>query len=225
MKRNVLVVALIIAVGVVWRFPLFHIVRLGKTSSVNAGEKFIPAEFAESFWNERLLPSLGQSADADIVLAALREDPKQAGQQFGRSIGVSRSRLICVRGAGNIVSVDKQGVGVSLAGPGGSPEVVLLTGLLFGNTVRDVSGLLDAGEFSNSRHYNDVSTELNRIVESQVIGKLKETAEVGNAIEFIACGQLSPDHGTAFPLRLIPLKVEQDVASTRARDINSGLSD
>jgi predicted lipoprotein len=113
-----------------------------------------------------------------------------------------------VRGAGTIVSIDKQGVGISLTGPGGSPEVFLQTGLLFGNTVRDVSGLVNAGEFSNSRHYNDVSAELNRIVETQVIARLKETAKIGNVITFIACGQLSPDQGTAIPLRLIPLKIE-----------------
>jgi predicted lipoprotein len=223
MKRSVLVVALLIAIGVVWRFPLFRVARLGETPPVNAGETFSPAEFAKSFWNERLLPSLGESPDAAIVLAALREDPKQAGQQYGRSVGVSRSRLMCVRGAGTIVSVDKQGVGISLAGPGGSAEVLLQTGLLFGNTVRDVSGLLKAGEFANSRHFNDVSTELNRIVEMQVIAKLKQAAEVGHAITFIACGQLSPDQSSATPLRLIPLKI--DVASTRAREINSERSD
>jgi predicted lipoprotein len=187
---------------------LFHVVRLDGAPSVNAGEKFRPAEFAESFWNERLLPSLGESPDAAIVLAALRDDPKQAAQQYGRSVGVSRSRLMCVRGAGTIVSIDKQGVGISLTGLGGSPEVFLQTGLLFGNTVRDVSGLVNAGEFSNSRHYNDVSAELNRIVETQVIARLKETAKIGNVITFIACGQLSPDQGTAIPLRLIPLRIE-----------------
>jgi predicted lipoprotein len=208
MKRSVLVVALLIAVGVVWRFPLFHVVWLDEAPSVNAAEKFSPAEFADSFWNERLLPSLGESPDAAIVLAALRDDPKQAAQQYGRSVGVSRSRLICVRGEGTIVSVDIQGVGVSLTGASGSPDVILQTGLLFGNTVRDVSGLVDAGEFSNSRHYNDISAELNRIVETQVIPRMKETAQVGNAITFIACGQLSPDQGTAIPLRLIPLKIE-----------------
>jgi predicted lipoprotein len=208
MKRSVLVVALVIAVGVVWRFPLFHVVRLDGAPSANAAEKFSPVEFADSFWNERLLPSLGESPDAAIVLAALRDDPKQAAQQYGRSVGVSRSRLMCVCGAGTIVSIDKQGVGISLTGPGGSPEVFLQTGLLFGNTVRDVSGLVNAGEFSNSRHYNDVSAELNRIVETQVIARLKETAKIGNVITFIACGQLSPDQGTAIPLRLIPLKIE-----------------
>ena len=113
-----------------------------------------------------------------------------------------------MRGAGTIVSVDKQGVGVSLDSPSGPADVVLQTGLLFGNTVRDVTGLLDASEFSDSRDFNEISTELNRIVETRVIAELKKRSAVGKPIKFYACGQLLPDSGSVIPLRLIPLKVE-----------------
>jgi predicted lipoprotein len=208
MKRSALVAALLIAAGVVWRFPLFHVVSLGETPSVNPGEKFSPAEFAESFWIERLLPSFGESPDVAIVLAALRENPKQADQQFGRTVGVSRSRLLCVRGEGTIVSIDREGVGVSIENAKGPADIVLHNSLLFGNTVRDATGLLDAGEYSDSRQFNEISAELNRIVETKVIAKLNEGAKVGKPIKFFSCGLLPPDSNNAVPLRIIPLDVE-----------------
>ena len=207
MKRIAVAVALLIAVGLIWRFPLFHIVRLDEATIVNQRDKLSAAELAESFWNERLLPSLVESADAAVLLAALREDPRRAVGRYGRSVGISRVRLVCVRGAGTVVSIDKQGVGISLENPRGSSEIVLHTGLLFGNTVRDATGLLDASEFSDSRDFNETSTELNRIVERRVIAELKERSKVGNPIKFYACGQLLPDSGSVIPLRLIPLKV------------------
>jgi predicted lipoprotein len=210
MKPIALAVALLIVVGVIWRFPLFHVVRLDAASSVNELEKFSAVEFAERFWNDRLLVLLAESPQARVVLAALRENPEKAGDRYGRTVGFSRARLLCVRGSGTVVSIDKQGVGVSLNGASGSPELVLQTGMLFGNTVRDASGLLDAGEFSNSQHYNEISTELNRMVETHVIVELKQRSEVGKLIKFYACGQFLPESSDVLPLRLIPLKVDFD---------------
>jgi predicted lipoprotein len=209
MKRLAFLSILFIAVGATWRFPLFRIHRLDQVATEQRPASFDAAKFAETFWNEELIKSLDQTADAASVVAAMRQDPREAGERFGRCIGISRARLLCVRGSGTIVSVDRQGVGVALmGGAGGSPDVVLHTGLLFGNTVRDASGLLDAGAFSSSQHYNDISTELNRMVERRVTSELKERSKVGNPITFCACGQLSPDSSDVLPLRLIALKVE-----------------
>jgi predicted lipoprotein len=214
MKRSAQAAALLVAIALLWRFPLFHVVRLGELRSTGNRAEVNAAEIAEAFWEERLLPSIEEAPEAGELVAALRTNPREAHQQFGRSVGISRGRLVCVRGSGTIVSVDKQGTGVSLASASGSPDLVLQTGLLFGNTVRDASGLLDAGEFSNSQHYNDISTELNRIVETRVIPELKERAELGTPIKFYACGQLQPDSSNVLPLRLIPLKVDFDKVST-----------
>jgi predicted lipoprotein len=208
MKHLAIPILLLVACGVTWRFPLFRIQRPGQTATEQRSVSFDAAQFAETFWREQLIKSLHQSADAAAVVAAMRQDPREAGERFGRSIGISRARLLCVRGLGTIVSFDKQGVGVSLEGASGSPDVVLHTGLLFGNTVRDASGLLDASDFSSSRHYNDISTELNRIVEMRVIAELKRRSQIGKPITFYACGQLSPDSGNALPLRLIAMKIE-----------------
>jgi predicted lipoprotein len=209
MKRLACLFILLIAVAVTWRFPLVRVHRLDQTESEQRNASFDAAKFAETFWNEQLVKSLETSADAAEVVTAVRQDPREAGQRFGRSIGISRARLLCVRGSGTIVSFDKQGVGVALmGGANGSPDVVLQTGLLFGNTVRDASGLLDASEFSSSQHYNDISSELNRIVEMRVISELKKRSQVGKPITFCACGQLKPDSSEVLPLRLIALKVE-----------------
>src|SRR5688572_9076453 len=106
MKRSALAVLLVIAVGAVWRFPLFHVVRLDALPSDSSRAELNATELAESFWSKQLLPSLDQSADAAAVVAVLRKDAREAGERFGRSIGIGRVRLVCLRGTGTIVSVD-----------------------------------------------------------------------------------------------------------------------
>lgn len=45
----------------------------------------------------------------------------------------------------------------------------LETGPVFGNVLRDGTGLLDVNDFPNSQDFNALSSEINRRVEEQVL--------------------------------------------------------
>ena len=197
----------VLASGLFWQFPLFRIVPLDELERGQYETAFNAADFTASFWSERLMPSLDQAADAAVVLKALRETPDAARDKFGRKVGVSRARLFLLRGSGTIVSVDKKGVGVSLDHNGSEPDVVLHTGLVFGNLARDATGLLDASHFSQSQDFNDISTALNRVIEERVIPVLTAQSKIGRRIQFVGCAQV-PDGATdPRPLMIIPLEV------------------
>jgi predicted lipoprotein len=155
-----------------------------------------------------LNPALDAAHDAASVLKAIREAPLVAREKFGRKVGVSRTRLILLRGNGKVVSHDKKGIGVALDRDKTEPDIILQTGLLFGNTVRDVSGLIDASSFANSQHFNEVSTELNRIVETHVLPKLKEPfVSLNRHIEFVGCVEIQDEARVEPPLTIVPLDV------------------
>src|SRR5262245_56966248 len=135
MKRFAVIFgALVVFVALCWFFPLFHIVPLQKAQAEKQQTEFSAAEFAKTFWNERLMKSLDKAADAAKVIAAIKESPKKAHEQFGRSVGLSESYYFFLRGNGRIISTNNKGVSISLQDSGNEPDVVLLTGLLFGNT-------------------------------------------------------------------------------------------
>src|SRR5262245_12116930 len=170
MKRIAVIACWLVAIAVfLWFFPLARVVPLAQFRAANQQASFNAADFAKRFWTERLLPSLVGAPDATTVLAALKENPHQAQVQFGRSVGMRRGRLILVKGSVTILSNDPEGIGLSMHSEPTSADVVLETDLLFGNTVRDASGLLSASDFPNSQDFNEISTELNRIVETTVI--------------------------------------------------------
>ena len=141
------------------------------------------------------------------LLADFRASPETARAKFGRKVGVSRTRLVVLRGNGTIVTIDKKGVGVALQGETKEADIVLQTGLLFGNTVRDATGLLDASNFPDSRQFNEISTELNRIVEARIVPILKEKAVVGRQIHFAGCAEIADEGELVKPLTIIPLEV------------------
>jgi predicted lipoprotein len=211
MKRiGVTFCCVLFAGALFWFFPLFHIVHTGNALPIENEKEFNAAEFAKAFWTNQLPLSFSQAPDAAMVLAALGDNPASARTRYGRKVGVSRASLYVMRGSGTVVSADKKGVGVSLGGKSKHADILLQTGLLFGNTVRDASGLLDAGKFSNSRQFNEISTELNRIAEADVLLLLKQKARIGSHITFAGCAEI-PDQGEIpRPLTLIPLQAQID---------------
>lgn len=207
MNRAVIIICLLIAVSVLtWFFPLFHVVRRDALREAEQQTVFDAADHVKVIWTEKLPPVLADAADAALVLAALRQDPQRARNEFGRSVGIGRSSLFLVRGRGTIMSADNKAIGVSLDADDKEVDVSLVTGLLFGNTIRDATGLIDGDDFPSSQEFNQISGELNRTVETTVLPRLKAQAKVGDTIEFVGCGEVTNLPRDITPLKLIPLE-------------------
>lgn len=207
MKRLVATLAALAAMCLLlWFFPLFHVVRRG-TVPAGAASEFNATNFAQEFWDTKLTPAFDQAADAATVLAALRSDPKQAQSEYGHSAGLGRTVLYFVRGRGKVTAVNDKSIDVTLAEGSGQTDLTLQTGLLFGNTVRDATGLIDGSDFANSQQFNEISTALNQIVESTVLPALKKQAQVGRSIEFVGCAEVTSLPRDASPLQVIPVDV------------------
>jgi predicted lipoprotein len=104
--------------------------------------------------------------------------------------------------------VTKNGVSLALKDGDGPADILLPTGLLFGNAVRDGTGLLDASAFPNSQNFNDLSSELNRIVETTLLPQLREQAKVGAKISFAGCAELGDEDTDVKPVKVIPVSVK-----------------
>jgi predicted lipoprotein len=208
-RRLILAIAAVVGVTVVtWAFPLFHLVPLDKAREAREEAHVNAAEFAEKFWDERLPTALSRAPDARAVLDAIEGDFQAARERYGRTVGISNSYFVCLQGSGRVVNVDAKGVGLVVRGGGAGPDVVLPVGMVFGNTVRDATGLLDLNKFPNSQDFNAIAAELNRLVETRVLPQLRERAEVGREIRFVGCAEVSSDAKRRRPLKVIPLRLE-----------------
>ena len=205
-RKSLLIAGAVAFVGVLgWRFPLFHIVSMKRVQQEQKAGVFDAAKVASGFWETKLLPATERAVDLTTLLAALTKDPVAARKKYGRTLGIGGATMFLVQGSGNVAETGDDAIIVALAGT--DARISLSTGLLFGNTVRDASGLLDVSAFPNSQEFNDLSTQLNAIVEDRVAPALRKQAAVGKAIRFAGCAELNED---AKPdvLPVIPIKVE-----------------
>ena len=206
-RRSFLLIAcaLVLAGVSCWRFPLFHIIPLKQAQQEQKAGVFDAAKAAAEFWEAKLLPGTSRAVEVKELLAALATDPVAARKQHGRTLGIGGATMFLVRGSGKVAEVGDDAIVVALDGK--DAKVSLSVGLLFGNTVRDASGLLDVSAFPNSQEFNDLSTQLNGIVETKVAPAVKEKAAVGKAIRFSGCAELEEDSKPDV-LPVIPIKVE-----------------
>jgi len=196
-----------VTAGFCCRFPLFHSVPLEQAAREKAAATFIPAAFAEKFWSEQLIPASDKAVKAEVLLPAIQVDTVGAKKKYSRSVGVSESYTYFVAGQGKVVSVADDEILLGVTAGSTNAEVSLQTGLLFGNAVRDGSGLLNVSDYPDSQDFNGISEALNHIIETRVQPKLREQAKVGVTISFVGCAEVNDESADLKPLKVVPIEV------------------
>ncbi len=194
--------------GLCWAFPLFHVVPLKQAAEQKGAGGFSAAQFVEKFWSETLLKSLDKAVNAEVLLPAIQSDPAAARKAFARSLGLSESYTYFVAGRGRVLMAADDEIALAIAPGTTNAEIVLLTGLVFGNTVRDGTGLLNVNDYPNSQDFNDISAELNKRIETRVLPKLRQGAKVSATIRFVGCAEVADESTDLHPLKLIPIQAE-----------------
>lgn len=201
-------IAVLVVAGLCWAFPPFHIRSLKQVKADIVGATFNPTNFVEQFWSGKLLPAADQAADAAKVLAAIAANPEKVGEQFGRTVGISSSYFLFLRGTGRVVSADADSIGLSLQAQGTNVDIAVPLGPVFGNAVRDGTGLLDSSSYPNAQEFNDISAGLNHLVETQVLPELQGIAAIGKRVRFVGCVEVADEDSDLKPLKLVPISVK-----------------
>ena len=188
--RSQLTIGVAVAVAAVaffWAFPLFRMVPLERGAAVGSSSEFNPAATAAKLWSGELREAAQRAADASVVVTAIRANPAAARSKYAGSAGLGTAYYF-VRGSGKVIARDRTTIRVALDGP--QPAIIALRiGPIFGNAVRDGCGLLDVNKVPGLSEFNALSTELNQLVETQVLPGLLAAGNVGAVVNFAGCAE------------------------------------
>ncbi len=203
-------IAIVVIASVCWLFPLFHVMSLKTATAEKVAATFNATQFAEMFWTNQLPTALEKTVTAKTLLPAFQSDAAAAKKKFSRSVGLSEGYFYFLRGEGKILSVSDDEVSLAVTEGSTNAEVSLQTGLIFGNALRDGTGLLSANDYPNSQDFNDISAALNHIVETRTLPKLREQAKVGAKISFVGCAEVGDEATDLKPLKVIPFQTKTE---------------
>lgn len=202
----------LVAVGLLILYPPFRIVPRNPSAdgggARTAGAPLAPAfsatAFAERFWSEQLQPAAAGAPQAAPVLAALQRDPVAAAQAHAHRVGIGGTAHYFLQAQGRIIAIERSRLLVDVDGR----SIAIRTGPVFGNAVRDGTGLLDVNQVPGLAEFNALSAELNRLVEARIQPALK-SAQVGATLRFAGCAEAPETAPAAGPvLTFVPVQAE-----------------
>jgi predicted lipoprotein len=177
-------------------------------TQIQASQQFDTVEFVQEFWYKRLLPNLAQSASATKLILGLNTDITKTGQKYGRKLGLASTYYFLLHGEGRIVDITEEGIVLSLVSSQNIPDIIIATNFIFGNAIRDASGLIDVSDFPSSMEFNTISSEINKIVSREVIPSFIDKVEIGGDLLFFGATEVNKDEPEINPLKVIPIQVQ-----------------
>ena len=132
---------------------------------------------------------------------------RTAIKTYARTVGLGAAYFF-VSGEGRVVARERNAVRLAVGTGADAPVVELQTGPVFGNTVRDGTGLLDVNRVSSLQDFNALAAELNQRVEARVLPALRERAQTGTRVSFTGCAEAVESVPGQPLLTIVPTRVE-----------------
>jgi len=170
-----------------------------------AAKGFDAAAYANNYFYKQLPPAIAEAPDVDKLIAMIKTDTSAAFKSYGHALAIGTTRYFLVQGKGTIVNIDDNGVWVST--PAGN-TVLLGTEYVYGNALRDASGLVDINKFSNTMDLNNISAEVDRIVRTKILPAVKPQFKKGSKIIFSGAVGLNQAHLQLEDMEITPVSLK-----------------
>lgn len=187
----------------------YNSIYIKKLSDVKAtaDKKFDAVTYVANLWKEKLPARMQTAVDINVLKTTIETDAAGAFEKYTNALAIGNYRYALVKGT---AKVDKLGADdVAIIINSGTPwKASLLTEFVYGNALRDASGLVALKEFPNTSDLNSISEELNKTVRQKIIPAFKSSLKAGDRIEFIGAIELNKEHIHFDDIELTPLSVK-----------------
>jgi len=170
-----------------------------------APKEFDAKSYARNYYDTKLTPALNSATDINQLLSMLQADKENTFNKYSHALGIGNIKYFLVKGEGTITSIDENDVTIVSKGDSSPHVYKIATEFVYGNAIRDASGLIDLNEFSNTSDFNNVSAEINKIVRSEVLPPFKTKAKKGDAVQFFGAIELNKEHLNVENIEIIPV--------------------
>jgi predicted lipoprotein len=190
-------------------FILTQSVYFEKLDAHQASAKaFDAVSYASNYWNNKLMPNLGKALETEALITMLRTDKENAFNRYSHALGIGNIRFFLIKGEGRIMKVNENDVVIRIGSDSSNYNIRIATEYVFGNAVRDASGVIDINEFNNTMDFNNVSAEINKIIRAKVLPTFKAAAKAGDQVQFTGAIELNREHVNLDNIELIPVSLK-----------------
>lgn len=161
-------------------------------------------KYADSLYYEAILKST-RAVDLDELLLQIQTNVDSAFKTHGNRLGIGNSAFFMVKSHGKVSKIENGKITIALH-KGNSAN--LETKYIFGNAIRDASGLVKLTDFKTNAEFNKVSEALNTIIREKALPKVVLKIKLADEISFIGALKLSRKESPE--LNILPVQVILD---------------
>lgn len=164
---------------------------------------FNAASYASNFMLNKIetLPAI----NASDFLRNISVDPKNYSEQKGQKLGISDEYHFIIQDNATIMAMEEEYIEVALED---GKRLLIATDFIFGNAIRDGSGMANIDDYYNTMDFNSISVELNNIVRETVVAPFKKKAKIGDALYFKGAVTIDITAPQIKRLKVIPLIIK-----------------
>lgn len=176
------------------------VVTIGSERDVR-GDVFSPETFAATNYPEIQSFILGRAVDAETLAEAIASDKAAAGEQYGVPAGIGAVIPVSFTGVAGeskagIYTVDVDGVPEAI-------QIRVQTGpAINGTEIRDATGTIEFGQFTNQIEYQNAGAALNDAMKEDVLAGVDTSALTGRTVSVTGVFTLvNPKNWLVTPVR------------------------
>lgn len=154
-----------------------------------------PGAFSPAAYGEKTFPAVQKAVSARAVpavtlAAAIAKDPAAAAKQYGVDSGTGVEYAVAF--TGTLGDGDSGNYDVKVDGMPDTPKVAVQTGpAIMGTDLRDATGTIQFGQFTNQIEYQNAGSALNKEMKKQVLSKLDTDNLKGKTVSVVGVAQIS----------------------------------
>ena len=177
------------------------VVRIDSAANVGSGA-FTPATYGASEFPKIQAGIEQRAVGAGMLAAAIAKDPAAAAKRYG--VATDSGPEFCVSFTGVVGKGDFGTYDVAVSGVPKSVVIAVQTGpAILGTDLRDATGTIKFGTFTNQIDYQNAGAALNNEMKTQVLAKVDAANLKGKTISVVGAFALSdPKSWTVTPAKL-----------------------
>ena len=178
-----------------------RVVRTDASGGAQPGA-FSPAAYGQSEFPKVRDAVAGRAVAAPVLAAALAKDPAAAAKQYGVESGVGPE--FCVSFSGVVGKGDSGNYDVAVDGLPNPVAIRVQTGpAIMGTDLRDATGTVSFGQFTNQIEYQNAGSALNKEMKKQVLAKVDAPNLSGKTVSVLGVFQMTdPASWLVTPVKL-----------------------
>ena len=189
---------------------LYNSISISKLSSMkaNKNEKFDAITYTQLLWKNRMQGKLDSAIEISTLVNEVSVNQVAALDKYGNALGIGNYRYVLVNALVSIIDIKEDEINIQFNTGDQQIDALIATEYIYGNAIRDASGLVSVKDFSNTDDLNAISEAMNAKVRNQVLPPFKKSVKKGQKLQVVAAVELNKAFVQWKGLELIPIQIQ-----------------